>query len=1282
MRRTKIIVLWSFGALLLAASAAVVFLATAGDDFYRWAMRQAIAGTIDRVVRVDGAFSFDIGLEPALIVTDVWIENAPWASKKELARAERVEVQIALGPLFSGIVRIPRLVVEGLDLDLETSPDGQSNWEVAGASTDTTYPLLEFVSLKDIAVTFKDHQSGWDTEILLDFLRKKRLAEDASFEIQGKGSFNRRTFQITGRFGSIEQALAATAPYPLELMLQSSSLVVNLTGSAQNIVAAEGFDMSLNVRTPSIGEVLRNLEIDVPLVGLAEASARLRGNLGSLAVEDIVLMVIGRSGQELHAEGRLADLMNGQGLDLRFTGKLGPEALRLIGDLPPGLSGILDGIARVDLMGQMMGDLEAPMVEGLRARLVHGSGADLSLQGHAALEFSEDGIGLAGFEARILLSLPDGAVLERALGTPIPDLGAINATADLTWAGDWITLRSAEVEVKALAQLQLHAEGRIGKLSGKDFAFELDPRIVLSAAIKHSRQLVYLFETFAREDRVMTDKALSRSSSLAQGRVTGTDDDSVLLIQRGLKSAGLDPGFPDGKLGPRTRTAIEEYQARHGLTVDGRATEKLLRHLQGVSGVARGQAPPEATPSLVSGLAESLPELGPVTAAVRLSREDSIYRFDNLNLTVGAKNALRIDVIGTLGALRPERDVPLEQIALAVSFFVPSSQTFSNMLPPEVPEFGRVRGRFDAHGTMEALSISDARMTAEGPDGLVATLTGQVAELSIATGFVTNDLALDLNARWPDTKGVYRLIDLDLPDLGPVWARATLRDRGETFILTGINVTAGSPDQPAARVTGEIGDFLALRRVELTGTFDVATTTLLGMDTVTQDPELGTVHGRFDLSDTDGSIGLEALSAEIKDTKLLSLSINGVFDDIVRGDNLRMEVALTVPDVSQLGQEFGFEAGQIGSLSFRGEISGSDERFRAEGKARLGETDVTGTLSGTLKGERPALRAKLYSPLFRLADVGLVLQTDAPEPAPELASKGTAQEPARRKVFGLTPISFQALKHFDLALDVLFEDLEGIRLDIDKVEGRLDVVDGVLRIDPLIFDVGGGRVDLTFLVDARGEVPELHLRLAAAAVDLSDFLSQTDVDVPLGGELNLVVDLKAAGQSPRAMASSLEGEFALAIERGRVRTNQLRLTTTNPVRWLFTESARNGYSDMNCLIMRFNIQDGVADSKILLLDTPNIRALGKGRVDLRNEIINIEVSPKAKTKRLVAMSTPFAIKGPLANPSVKVSTVGASVRTAGEVLFGPVNLLGSLLPIVSDRGKDDDNPCLALQDGL
>ncbi len=121
MRRAKTTVLWTLGALLLPPLAAVIFLATADDDFYRWAMRQAIEGTIDREIRVDGSFSFDVGLEPALIVTDVSIENAPWADKKQMARAARVEVQIELEELFSGTIRIRRLVVEDLDLDLETS---------------------------------------------------------------------------------------------------------------------------------------------------------------------------------------------------------------------------------------------------------------------------------------------------------------------------------------------------------------------------------------------------------------------------------------------------------------------------------------------------------------------------------------------------------------------------------------------------------------------------------------------------------------------------------------------------------------------------------------------------------------------------------------------------------------------------------------------------------------------------------------------------------------------------------------------------------------------------------------------------------------------------------------------------------------------------------------------------------------------------------------------------------------------------------------------------------
>ncbi len=127
MHYVKRITLWSLGLLLFSAAFIAAFLAIAGDNFYRWAAGQLLEGSIDRTIHVDGTFSFDVGLEPTLIVTDVWLENGPWAEKAEMARIERAEVQVAVKPLFSGIVRLPRLVVEGLTLELKTGPDGAGN---------------------------------------------------------------------------------------------------------------------------------------------------------------------------------------------------------------------------------------------------------------------------------------------------------------------------------------------------------------------------------------------------------------------------------------------------------------------------------------------------------------------------------------------------------------------------------------------------------------------------------------------------------------------------------------------------------------------------------------------------------------------------------------------------------------------------------------------------------------------------------------------------------------------------------------------------------------------------------------------------------------------------------------------------------------------------------------------------------------------------------------------------------------------------------------------------
>ena len=151
MRLATKSILWVLSAAVFVLLGFAIFLTAVGDTFYRRLARQVVEQAIDHDVWVDGKFSLDLGMEPTLVVTGLRVENAPWAQSDELARIDRIEVQVALQPLLSGIVLVPRLILEGVRLDFETAPDGRRNWAAAardngpeGEPGDVFYPLLEF----------------------------------------------------------------------------------------------------------------------------------------------------------------------------------------------------------------------------------------------------------------------------------------------------------------------------------------------------------------------------------------------------------------------------------------------------------------------------------------------------------------------------------------------------------------------------------------------------------------------------------------------------------------------------------------------------------------------------------------------------------------------------------------------------------------------------------------------------------------------------------------------------------------------------------------------------------------------------------------------------------------------------------------------------------------------------------------------------------------------------------------------------------------------------------
>jgi peptidoglycan hydrolase-like protein with peptidoglycan-binding domain len=69
-------------------------------------------------------------------------------------------------------------------------------------------------------------------------------------------------------------------------------------------------------------------------------------------------------------------------------------------------------------------------------------------------------------------------------------------------------------------------------------------------------------------------------AAAADAVIDETDAPDGEAIQRALKNLGLYTGAVDGKIGPKTKEAIREFQKKNGLTADGKVGPKTWALLQ------------------------------------------------------------------------------------------------------------------------------------------------------------------------------------------------------------------------------------------------------------------------------------------------------------------------------------------------------------------------------------------------------------------------------------------------------------------------------------------------------------------------------------------------------------------------------------------------------------------------------------------------------------------------------------------------------------------------------
>ena len=769
---------------------------------------------------------------------------------------ESVDLEMAFWPLLRGILDVRRFHVDGLrfayTVDEWGRPQGakrvgaeQPNIDTAADPTAEKAPLITDVRLADVRVTNSTliYENRLTGQIIRadEVALSTRLANLASpLELSAELTLNDRRVTLTASLESPSTLLAGNGAR-LVTKIESDILQadVDLKIWIEPTLRADG---SIDVHIPSAGTLARWL--GRPLGGTEDPGAlRLSGKISST-----------------DAKTTLHNLsLSGEDWDLKVSGEVAFD------ETPTRLSLNVEG-DRIDLDRYLPKPVEGPRTVRLGSkRSTRKASAldepiDLSMlrDFRGEVWFALEGLKAGGFEVgktAFRARFEDG-VIDAELGELSLYGGRLVGFLSVDASGSEVALNAKlaidQIDLDSMSDTRGVDTLVRGKLNG--FINLNSSGATPRSLIKHLAGAVLL--------ELNPQGEIDPSEVKNQPTITGGN--LVLLIQRELKSAGLDPGPLDGKMGPGTRAAIENYQAQHSLTIDGRATEDLLRRLQGVSKVARRQT--STTTHVISWANAQLiiPEEGePPYILGRLIYAGELVEFDIESeslpkMITGQAFGLDASFVSKLMSLRYQGDIyqsPILSLDGDLNATIPSAGQLAAWLGvglPSDPGPVSFSAGFESDGTTGRI--------------IEARIQGKDLDVELRGDF---DLSGDVSQFNLQAKtGVLR-IDRYLPrlDEGPDQREPETPSKRKTVLLF--------DDFPADAL-----DFSVLRRLDVNAEIDIAGAVLpgatIGRALIKARAKDGRVTLTIDELDIDGgSVTGEIRFDGTSNTAALDVSLEG-----------------------------------------------------------------------------------------------------------------------------------------------------------------------------------------------------------------------------------------------------------------------------------------------------------------------------------------------------------------------------------------------------------------------
>lgn len=399
------------------------------------------------------------------------------------------------------------------------------------------------------------------------------------------------------------------------------------------------------------------------------------------------------------------------------------------------------------------------------------------------------------------------------------------------------------------------------------------------------------------------------------------------------------------------------------------------------------------------------------------------------------------------------------------------------------------------------------------------------------------------------------------------------------------------------------------------------------------------------------------------------LEADGSFTDIGRLAAVDARLKVRGSDWSRLYPVIALPLPSSPPYSFDGRFKRAGGETTYENFAgRIGSSDISGSGTYFDRNPRPLLKANLHSRVLDLKDLGPIIGARPQAPAAR----------AGGRVLPSDPFKLDRLNVIDADVTLKAQHIRRPdALPLEHLATHLRLNDRVLTLDPLDFGIAGGAIASAVTLDARQDPIRTDATIQLRKARLSQLFPTVKLMKDSSGLLGAHVRLSGRGNSVAAMLAGASGELGVASTGGDLSNLLIEIVGLDGGEIIKFLVGGDRKTAIRCAVASFKVQDGLATSQTLVLDTVDTNIGGAGRVSLRDETIDLTLRPEPKDKSILAVRSPIHLGGTFSDPSVAVEKGPLALRAGAAILLGMVNPFAALIPLI-ETGPGTDSNCAEL----